>query len=129
MNRTEFCKPKTKDVDRRRFFETRGQLYRAYPEQLTRMRIREFGIVTGTEEVIVYQENCIHPQIERGTMITPDKIMADIDENKIMTSGIIEKKAWGVLTSKNTSKIISYLPLIMVGLVLFWAFASNGWQL
>lgn len=126
MNRTEFCKPKSKDVDRRRFYETRGMLYRAYPDQFTRMRMKEFGIETGTEEVIVYQENCIHPQWERGTKISFDKLMADIDENKMIVGEGNHKRAWAHMTSRQKNKLLQYAPLILVGLVLLYTFAANG---
>lgn len=126
MNRTEFCKPKSKDVDRRRFYETRGMLYRAYPDQFTRMRMTQFGIETGTEEVIVYQENCIHPQWERGTKISHDKLMADIDENKMIVGGGNHRKAWAHMSSKQKNALLQYAPLIICGIVLLYAFISSG---
>lgn len=128
MNRTEFCMPKNKDVDKRRFYETRGMLYRAYPDQFTRMRIYEYGVQQGTEEVIFYQENCIHPRLERGTPITTDKILADIDINKIMAQGVFNKKPWGTLRS-TVKSIYSYLPFIVVGAVLLYALWQNGFQM
>ena len=129
MNRTEFCVPKTKDVDKRRFFETRGMLYRMYPDQLTKMRIIEYGIETGTDEVIVYQENSIHPQKERGTRISTDKIMADIDENKMIGGSGFNKHPWAHISAKTKNKLISFAPLILVGCVLVYAFFTNGGQL
>lgn len=130
MNRTEFCIPKTKDVDKRRFYETRGMLYRAYPDQFTRMRIKQYGVQTGMEEVIVYQENSIHPQKERGTFVDMDKIMADIDENKwTYGSGPLQKRAWAHMSSKGKNKLLGYLPVILAGLVLLYAFAQNGFQM
>lgn len=127
VNRTEFCKPKTKDIDVRRFFETRGMLYRAYPDQLTKMKMYKFGVEVGSDEVIVYPENSIHPLKEFGTPIDMDKLLADCDANKILT-GTGVKKPWGKLSSKTMSKIWSVLPIAMIGIVLLWALASNGWQ-
>lgn len=129
MNRTEFCVPKTKDVDKRRFYETRGMLYRAYPDQFTKMRIREFGVETGTDEVIIYQENSIHPQIERGTRITYDKLMADIDENKIITGRGVGKQAWAHMASKTWNKLIALGPMLIAGIVLVYAFLADGGML
>ena len=130
MNRTEFCKPKNKkDIDKRRFFETRGMLYRAYPDQFTRMRMYEYGKEVGTEEVIVYPENSIHPMIERGTHIDVDKILMDIDLNKTLSEGLFKRKAWGSLTSKAGSFLWAYGGLILCGLVLLYAFVSNGFQM
>ena len=129
-NRTEFCKPKNaKDVDRRRFYETRNMLYRAYINQFTRMRIKEFGQEVTTEEVIMYPENCIHAYVDRGIVITVDKMLADIDENRILTGNPLNKKSWGVLSSKTGRAIWEYFPFIIVGLVLLYAFAANGFQM
>lgn len=128
INRTEFCKPKSKDIDRRRFFETHGMLYKAYPEQMTRLRLFEYGKEVGTDSAIVYQENCIRPTFERGTPTTVDKLLADVDEHKVMTAGVISKRAWGSLTSKNKSAILQALPLVLMGAVLLWAFYENGFQ-
>ena len=129
-NRTEFCRPKNKnDVDRRRFYETRNMLYRAYKNQFTRMRIREFGEEVDTDEVIVYPENCIHAYENRGVIITVDKLLADIDENRILTGHPLNKKSWGILTSKTGRAIWEYFPFIIVGVVLLYAFAANGFQM
>lgn len=129
-NRTEFCKPSAKDVDRKRFFATRGMLYRGYPDQFTRMRVFKYGKEISTEEVIVYQENCIHAQQERGIVITPDKMMADIDEYKHITRNKFPpQKSWGILSSKNLSSLKKSAPMILVGVVLLYAFISNGGHL
>ncbi len=126
MNRTEFCKPNTKDVDSRRFYATRGQLYRAYPDQFTRMRIYEYGVERGTDEVIFYQENSIHPRLIRGTNVDFEKMLADIDEHKIMSGPGYHKKSFGLLSSKTISKLYTMGPMLLVGIVLVYAFLANG---
>lgn len=126
INRTEFCTPNVKDEDRRRFYETRGQLYRVYPEQLTRMRIYEFGKEVRTESVIFFQENCIHPHIEKGEVMSCDKMLADIDEHKIMTAGTTQKRAWGVLSSGKKTDWWNIGMFAIVGVVLLYALLSNG---
>lgn len=130
MNRTEFCRPKNRDVDKKRFYATRGMLYRAYPNQFTRLRIREYGREIGTEEIIVYPENCIHAyqEQERHVFVSVDKILNDIDENRILTGTPFNKKSWGLLSSKTGLKLWQSFPLILCGLVLLYAFASNGFQ-
>lgn len=128
-NRTEFCKAKDKDIDRKRFFATRGMLYRGYPNQFTRMRIYEYGVEKGTEEVLVYQENCIHAQQERGIHVDPDHLMCDIDEYKNMVKLTKAGKQWGVLSLMKDSTFKQYFPFILVGVVLLYAFISNGGHL
>lgn len=128
-NRTEFCKAKDKDIDRKRFFATRGMLYRGYPNQFTRMRIYEYGVEKGTEEVLVYQENCIHAQQERGIHVDPDHLMCDIDEYKNMVKLTKAGKQWGMLSLMKDSTLKQYFPFIIVGVVLLYAFISNGGHL
>ena len=129
MNRTEFCKPKNRDVDKKRFFATRGQLYRAYPNQFTRMRVREYGQEITTEEVIVYPENCIHAYVERDVHVSVDKMLNDIDENRILTGNPLNKKSWGILSSKTGMKLWQSFPMIICGVVLLYAFIANGFQM
>lgn len=125
-NRTEFCKAKDKDIDRKRFFATRGMLYRGFPNQFTRMRIYEYGVERGTDEVIVYQENCIHAQQERGIFIDPDHLMCDIDEYKGMVKSSLGGKQWGKLSILKSTSLTKYWPYVLCGVVLAYAFISNG---
>lgn len=125
-NRTEFCKAKDKDIDRKRFFATRGMLYRGFPNQFTRMRIYEYGVERGTDEVIVYQENCIHAQQERGIFIDPDHLMCDIDEYKGMVKSSLGGKQWGKLSILKSTSLMKYWPYVLCGVVLAYAFISNG---
>ena len=125
-NRTEFCKAKDKDIDRKRFFATRGMLYRGFPNQFTRMRIYEYGVERGTEEVIVYQENCIHAQQERGIYIDPDHLMCDIDEYKGMVKSSFGGKQWGKLSILKSTSLAKYWPYLLCGVVLAYAFITNG---
>ncbi len=125
-NRTEFCKAKDKDIDRKRFFATRGMLYRGFPNQFTRMRIYEYGIERGTEEVIVYQENCIHAQQERGICIDPDHLMCDIDEYKDMVKPTMGGKQWGKLSILKSKSLMRYWPYVLCGVVLLYAYIANG---
>lgn len=109
---------------------TRKMLYRGFPNQFTRMRIFKYGEEVATEEVIVYQENCIHAQQERGIVITADTLMCDIDEYKnIGRQSTFQKKPWGLLSSKNKAFFKTVYPYILMGIVLLYAFASNGWQI
>lgn len=125
-NRTEFCKAKDKDIDRKRFFATRGMLYRGFPNQFTRMRIYEYGVERGTDEVIVYQENCIHAQQERGIFIDPDHLMCDIDEYKGMVKSSLGGKQWGKLSILKSTSLTKYWPYVLCGVALAYAFISNG---
>ena len=91
VNRMEFCKPAKKaDVDNKFFFETRHQLYRVFPEQLTRVDVYRQGVYVGSDEMIVYPENNITPQLIRGTEVDFEKLMMDIDEAKSLPEGFFK---------------------------------------
>lgn len=113
-------------MEKKRFFLRKAMLYRAFPDQFTRMRTYRYGIDKGTEEVIVYQENCIHAQQERTVHITPDTLMCDIDENKNKYRSV--RQVWGHLSPKKKGDWIKLLPYALVGIILVYAFASNGWS-
>ena len=64
-NEIEFRKAKNKDINRN-LFTSKGRVYSAYPNQFVPMHIHEYGVDCGTEDVIVYQENCMHSQQSIG---------------------------------------------------------------
>ena len=67
--------------------------------------------------------------MNRGVIITVDKMLADIDENRILTGHPLNRRSWGILTSKTGKALWEYLPFILVGAVLLYAFAVNGFKL
>lgn len=123
-NRAEFCKPKPKDVDTKHFFVTRNQLYKVYPDMYTRVRRYYCDVSVSTDEMIIYPENGIRPDIQRGAITDFDKLMADIDEHK-MLNGSSKHKNVGTLSSK-VSSFKKFFPLLLAGIVLAYAFISNG---
>lgn len=124
-NRAEFCRPKKKDVDVKHFFVTRNQLYKVYPDMYVRCRRYWCDIEMGTDEFVVYPENGIRPHIQAGAYTNFDKLMMDIDEHKMTSTGI-GKKPFGVLNSKTVSSLKELFPFIIMGCVLAYAFLSNG---
>lgn len=123
-NRAEFCKPKPKDVDNKHFFVTRNQLYKVYPDMYTRVRHYYCEVPVSTDEMIIYPENGIRPDIQRGAVTDFDKLMADIDEHK-MLNGSSKRKNVGTLSSK-VSSFKKFFPMLLVGIVLAYAFITNG---
>lgn len=130
VNRMENCHPKNKkDMDNKFFFETRHQLYRVFPDQLTRVDIYEYGHYKYSDEMIVYPENSITPQLIRGQRITKDKLMMDMDEFKGLPGGIWQEAPVASLTSKIQKSINKLLPfggLIVTGIILLYAFLTGG---
>ena len=106
----------------RHFYLTRDQLYKMYPDGLTRMIRTEYGHKAGDEEVIFYKENAIIPYHVQKVEYTMDKILSEIDEHKLMQSK--EKKTIG-LTIRNVGRtwkqIVPLLPFIVTGFIVLWA--------
>lgn len=123
-NRAEQCKVKMRDLDKH-FFQTRGQLYKVYPDGLTRMRIVDAdGYEQESEEVLVYAENSIEPYHPRSVSYSQDRILAEIDEHKLMTKGtspgrLLIHKAMGIMR-----EIVPYFGLILAGIVVLWGMIS-----
>lgn len=124
-NRAEFCRPKKKDIDVKHFFVTRNQLYKVYPDMYVRCRRYYCDVDVGTDEFVVYPENGIRPHVQMGSYTNFDKLMMDIDEHKMGTHGI-NKKPFGLLNSKTVSHLKDMLPFVIMGVVLGYAFLSNG---
>lgn len=123
-NRAEQCTVKMRDLDKH-FFQTRGQLYKVYPDGLTRMRIVDAdGYEQESEEVLVYAENAIEPYHPRHVDYSQDRILAEIDEHKLMTKGtspgrLLIHKVLGIMRD-----IVPYFGLILAGIVVLWGMIS-----
>lgn len=121
-NRVEVCKVPPKQYERH-FYLTRDQLYKCYPDGLTRMRRTKYGHAAGDEEVICYKENAIVPYNIQKQEYTMDKILSEIDEHKLMI-GNANKKTLR-LTIKNAvsvwKQMFPILPFMIVGFILVYA--------
>lgn len=83
-DRAEYCSVKRKMKDKH-FFDTRHQLYRVYPQGLSRCRIDNFGEEYTSSEVVCYAENEIIPYIIKGDVdYSANSFCMDIDEHKLM---------------------------------------------
>ena len=123
-DRAEFCRPKPKEIDVKHFFACRNQLYRLYPGQIQRCHYICRGHDMGTFEMVVYPENGIRCAFARGEYVTLDKLLADIDEQKGVWSGV--RKPYGIMSSKVVSQIWRAFPFIVMGVVLAYAFLTSG---
>ena len=122
-NRAELCKVPIKDLDKH-FFMTRRQLYKVYPDGLTRMRVYDRdGIEKESEEVIVYSENAIVPYHPRHVDYSQDRILAEIDEHKLMgsTKSIFPYRVYFTTARNIWREIGPMFPIIVAGIVLAYA--------
>ena len=122
-NRAELCEVPVKDLGKH-FFMSRGQLYKVYPDGLSRMRVYdEGGVEQESEEVIVYAENAIVPYHPRHVCYDPDRILAEIDEHKLMGARrtVFPYRIYFTEAKNIWRDIAPMFPLIVGGLVLLWA--------
>lgn len=93
-NRVEICVPNRRQ-EGLHFFRTRNQLYRIYPNCLSRVRIFDYdGLEVASEEGIIYRENDIVPYDTMDFDYSMDRLLSDVDRHKMMRSGIVKPKLW-----------------------------------
>ena len=124
-NRVEICVPNRKQ-EKLHFFKTRGQVYRIFPNCLTRLRVFDYdGLEVGSEEAIIYRENDIVPYDTMDFDYSMDRLLSDIDRHKLMRpNSIVPSKVWFTNAKGIGSWIFSkvgWTGLIVAG-VLFYAF-------
>ena len=117
---------KTKDLDKH-FYQFRGQLYRIYPQGLTRMRIIIDGVETDSDEVYVFPENALVPHHPHDLDYSNKAIRRDIDIHKYVAGkGAKNMFKYYVDTANSIWKgIAPFAGLIVAGIVVAWAFISG----
>lgn len=130
VNRVEFIKVRKKDV-KKHFFVTRDQLYKFYPDTMTKMRLEdELGLVR-TESVTIFPENSIRPFGWRDPdgghdPFGFDTILGDLDDHKRLKSRSPFSRWKMYLTSgKSIWKTMApILPFLVAGLVFLGAYTG-----
>lgn len=124
-NRAELCKVPTKDQERH-FFQSRGQLYKVYPDALTRADIDDMGRIR-TDEIIVFRENALVPYHPHDVDYSFDTLLREVDEHKLMSprtllgnAQIFFRKAGNIW-----KQIVPYIGLIITGVIVAWAFLTG----
>lgn len=126
QNRVEFCPIKTKDHEKR-FFATRGQLYKVVPDQLIRFRSWDLkGKELKSDEVIIFVENATVPyHVINNVSYAMDDVLADIDIQKGIVQESFFKKNIFFSTAKSIgSYLMPFLGAIIMGGVVLWAILS-----
>ena len=122
-NRAAMCKVPVKDQDTH-FFMTRKQLYKVYPDGMSRMRIYdEDGIEQESEEVQAYAGNAGVPYDPRHDSYGPDRSLAEIDEHKLMggSKTIWPYRIYFTQARNIWRELAPIFPLIVAGVVLLYA--------
>lgn len=125
-NRAEYCQIKRQD-EHLHFFQTRGQLYKIYPNGLTRARFFDYdGLEVANEEVVIFFENETHPYDTHGIDYTMDRLLSDVDRHKMMlpTRGASKPKLWATSVGTSIYKWLG-LPGIVAALVVVYALLTQ----
>lgn len=126
QNRVEFCPIKKKDNEKR-FFATRGQLYKVVPDQLIRFRQYDLkGKELPSDEVIIFVENSTVPyHVINNVSYFMDDVLADIDIQKGLNSnGIFKKNIFFSKAKSIWAAILPFMGAIIMGAIVLWAFVS-----
>lgn len=126
-NRAELYKVKTSEQGKH-FIQSKGQLYKVYPDGLRRMRVYGAdGKEKESEEVLVYSENSIVPYKPGTTPYTADRILAEIDGHKEARGmgGILGPAAYIKAGADMWRGIRPMLPMIIAVIVVAYAFISG----
>lgn len=126
-NRAELYKVKANEQDKH-FIQSKGQLYKVYPDGLRRMRIYGAdGKEKDSEEVLVYPENGIVPYKPTTTPYDADRILAEIDGHKEARGmgGLLGPTAYIKAGVDMWKQIRPILPMLIAVVVVAYAFVSG----
>lgn len=127
-NRAEIIPIKTMNQNKH-FLESRGQLYKVAPDALTRMRIIKDGKEEDSEEVVIYRENSIIPYHSHGVPHDQERILAEIDEHKLMgpePSPLGRAMPWIKEARGAWGSLVPMLPAAGAVIILAWALLTGG---
>ena len=127
-NRAEIIPIKVANQNKH-FLESRGQLYKVAPDALTRMRMIKDGREEDSEEVLVYRENSITPYHSHGVPHDQERILAEIDEHKLMGSDpspLGRSIAWIKEARSTWGTVAPMLPAALAVVILAWALLKGG---
>ena len=125
-NRVEICIPNRKQ-EGLHFFKTRGQLYRIFPNCLSRARIFDYGMEVGSEECIIYRENDIVPYDTMDFDYSMDRLLSDVDRHKLMNpTKLGSSKLWFTNVKTIWDWIFSKVGIsgLVIGAVVLYAFVA-----
>lgn len=120
-NRVEMGKVKTRDLNKH-YYMTHNQLYKVYPDGLTRCKIMKYGRTAGDDEIITYKENAVKPYHPHDQIYTAARLIAEIDEHKLMkkqsTMGAIY---YARQAQEFWKQLKPMIPIILVLIIVIYA--------
>ena len=96
------------------FFRIKNQMYKVYPSELRRMRIKKYGEDFGTDAVIIFKEESIQPYHPIDMSYNQDDTLMDIDARKFT----YKNKLKGSIFSKFGNIGGAWWPIIVIGVTI-----------
>lgn len=126
-NRAVIGKVKLKEWESKHWYLCGTQLYKIYPDSLTRTLVTKYGVRKADEEVIVFKENGTIPYHPHGVSFGTDKVLSEIDEHKLMSSN----RPVGILNlivrhKRDINALIGALPILVAAGVVLFAVVGNA---
>lgn len=121
-NRVVIGKVRLKDWERFHWYLSGTQLYKMYPDQMTRVIRTKYGHPIKDEECMAWHENSIIPYHPKGGLdgYRMDKQLSDIREHMLMVPDK-KKVQIGNIVAKNRGLMKELRPMIpiIIGAVIF----------
>ena len=114
-------KVKIKQWEKHHYYLNSTQLYKMYPDAMTRVRRYKYGHPIRSEESQMWKENAAIPYHPRGQCYDMDKQISEIFEHQLMLKQGTRLTALIAKKPIKLKDIESALPLIVVGFVILWA--------
>lgn len=104
------------------FFRIKNQMYKVYPSELRRMRIKKYGENAGTDAVIIFAEESLQPYHPVDMSYNQDDTLMDIDARKFTYKSKLKGSIFSRFGGFN-----NWWPVLVVGIALaVVAFAFLG---
>lgn len=100
-------------------------MYKLDPAGLSRCIVHDINGKKSDDEIIVYLENSTKPYHPRAVQYNQDRLLAEVDEHKLMTGGGLWKgRAYFSAAASIWKSLAPYAGLIIAGLVVVYAFIT-----
>lgn len=104
------------------FFRIKNQMYKVYPSELRRMRIKKYGENAGTDAVIIFPEEGLQPYHPVDMSYDQDDTLMDLDARKFTYRSKLKGSIFSRFGGFN-----NWWPVLVVGIALaVVAFAFLG---
>lgn len=121
-NRMVIGKVKLKDWEMHHWYLSGTQLYKMYPDAMTRINRTKYGRPIREEEGQMWRENAVVPYHPKGQYYGMDKQLSEIVEHKLMVNN--HKVQLRDLIARNKisiGELSKAVPMIIAGIVILWA--------